>query len=367
MMFVCIKQRPDQYCESLKSSWWQRFSFQTLIGPRMFQSQMDSFVAVRKPRSAELLGFLIFQYSGDLAGTFDWAVARSLIDQEPTAEEVEVMTALLHEGLNWLEENKPYAYFYFGLLSDSSPAIKAVLEGEGMWLPDYQLVQMMADGPLAENPSLPDDLEISLQTTKQFQERVLALLRMDYIRPQDEDEAEFNEDLDAIAAMHKATLRSAKLFLVQYQGEDVGFVQQHTWKDELRLTFALKPDLWGSATERSLMAALPGQLAPNARRIRLRSFSGAHLAAAARSSNRSAFNGKKHPGNVGWLVYDRGVNPVLGRCHLSIACYFVRAPQAAPVPIISYLTQCQAIYGVNRAPIPLAENAGLFAPGSTRA
>ncbi len=300
MMFAGISSDPTSM-ESLKSSWWQRFMFQTLVGPRMFQSQMDSFVAVREPGSAELFGFLILQYSGDLAGTFDWAVARSLIDEEPTADEVETLTALLHEGLNWLEENKPYEYFYFGLLSNSSPAIKAVLEGEGMWLPDYQLVQMVADGPLAENPSLPDDLKISIQTAKQFQETALDLLRIDYIRPEDEDEAEFNEDLDAIAAMHKATLRSAKLFLVQHEDEDVGFVQQHTWKDELRLTFALKPELWGSAIERSLMAALPGQLAPNARRIRLRSFSGAHLAASRQIFESLGFQWQEAPWQR-WMV-----------------------------------------------------------------
>ncbi len=279
MMFAGISSDPSSM-DSLKRSWWQRFMFQNLVGPRMLQGQMDSFVATPTVGSADILGFLIFQYSGALAGTFDWAVRRSLINQEPTAEEVEILGDMLDFGLDWLQEHKPsYAYFYFGMLSNTSDAIKDVLAEQGMWLPDYQLVQMIADGPLAENPSLPDDLKITLQIAPEFRKRALELMRLDYVRPAEDSQEDFDDDLNAIADLHSATLRSAKLFLLQQEDEEIGFVQQHQWKDELRLTYALKPSLWGSSTERSLIASLPGQLGPTARRIRLRAFSSQHLAA----------------------------------------------------------------------------------------
>lgn len=278
MMFAGISSDPSSM-ESLKRSWWQRLMFQHLIGPRMFQGQMDSFVAVKQTGSPDILGFLIFQYSGELAGTFDWALGRSMIDAKPTADELAVLRELLQQGLDWLQEHKSYPYFYFGLLSKSSLDIKQVLEDEGLWLPDYQLVQAVADGPLAENPSLPDDIKITLQIAPDFRNRALELMRLDYTRPEGDSEEDFEDDLSAIAAMHQATLKSAKLYLLEHEDEEVGFVQQHLWKDELRLTYALKPALWGSSLERSLVAALPGQMGPSARRIRLRTFSGLHLSA----------------------------------------------------------------------------------------
>jgi hypothetical protein len=275
LMFAGVSSDPSSM-ESLKNNWWQRLIFQNLIGPRMFQGQMDSFVAVDTPGSADILGFLIVQYTGDLAGTFDWGVRRSLTRQEPTAEELEVLSKLLSAGLDWLEEHKSYPHFYFGLMSDSSLKIKAALEEEGLWLPDYQLVQMVAPFPLQENPSMPEELKVTLQLPAQFRARALELMRYDYVCPEDASEEDFEEDLDAVAALHTATLRSAKLLRVQQEDEDVGFIQHHQWKDELRLTLSLKPHLWGTDLERQLVAALPGQLGRGSRRIRLRSFSQQH-------------------------------------------------------------------------------------------
>ncbi|MEZ4635131.1 MAG: hypothetical protein R2856_09200 [Caldilineaceae bacterium] len=236
-----------------------------------------------------------------MAGTFDWALRRSMIGQEPNEDEVEVLRALLNHGLDWLEEHKENPYFYFGLLSNSAPAIKAVLEEEGMWLPDYQLVQAVADGPLAENPSLPDDVKISIQIAPDFRDRALQLMRIDYVRPKEDSEEDFADDLDAIAAMHRATLKSAKLYLIEHADEEIGFVQQHLWKNELRLTYALKPELWGSSLERGLLAALPGQLGPSARRIRLRTFSSEHLEASRAIVRSLDFNWEEAPWQR-WMV-----------------------------------------------------------------
>lgn len=264
--------------EGLKNSWWQRLAFQHLLGPRMFQGQMDSFAAVESAGSADILGFLIVQYTGDLAGTFDWAVERSLENQEPTARELEVLAGLLAAALDWIEEHKKqYPYFYFGMMATLSPAVRAVLEDEGLWLPDYQLWQMTAPLPLEENPSLPEELTVTQQIPTRFRDQALALLRHDYIRPEDEDEEDFAEDLDAIAALHTITLNRAKLLLVRQEEEELGFIQYNQWKDEMRLLVALKPKLWGTETERKLIAALPGLLGQSSGHVRLRTFSKAHL------------------------------------------------------------------------------------------
>jgi hypothetical protein len=276
-MFAGISSDPSGM-EGLKNSWWQRLVFQHLLGPRMFQGQMDSFVAVESSGTAEILGFLIVQYNGDMAGTFDWAVQRSLEGQELTAQEVEVLSNLIEKALDWIEEHKKhYPYFYFGLMSHSSPTLKAILEDEGLWLPDYQLWQMVASLPLEESPSMPEELTVSPQIPTRFRSQALELLRYDYIRPEDEDEADFAEDLDAIAALHTMSLNRTKLFSVRQGEEELGFIQYNQWKDEMRLLLALKPNLWGTEIERKMVAALPGILGQTSGRVRLRTFSQQHL------------------------------------------------------------------------------------------
>jgi hypothetical protein len=277
LMFADISSDPSGM-ESLKNNWWQRTLFRHLIGPRMLQGQMETFVATEEPGSTDLLGYFVLQFQGETAGTFDWALANALWNGNPPDErDLEALAGLLGKALDAAEVRQHYPYFYFGLMSNIAPAVGEVLEEEGLWLPDYQLTQMVAPLPLEENPSAPDELRISGQLPNRMADRVLDLLRCDYVKPDALSEEDFEEDLEAIGVLHESTLRSAKIYLIKEGEEGAGFVQQHQWRDELRLLIALKPHLWGTDNERQLVAALPGLLGENMRRLRLRTFSQQHM------------------------------------------------------------------------------------------
>ena len=67
--------------EQIAGSWWRRFLFMRWFGPRFLGKQMDTFVATEGDR---ILGFVIVQYDGDAAGTFDWAYVEPLhVDEKP--------------------------------------------------------------------------------------------------------------------------------------------------------------------------------------------------------------------------------------------------------------------------------------------
>ncbi len=274
MMLAGISSDPTSL-NALKQSWWQRMLFQYLFGPRMLRNQMETSVATDVPGSTTILGYLSSQYTGEIASTFDWAVVPRI---EATEQGRVVLAALLKDALDRAEARKEFPYFYFGMMTERAPALTPLLEEEGLWLPDYQLVQM--EGPLpAESPSMPEELTVTAQNTGRFTARALELMRLDYIKPAEDDPAEFAGDLEMIAALHESTLRSAKLFLVEQGEESVGMVQQNIWRNELRILLALKPALWGSEIERQLIAALPGFLGATGGRLRLRTFSQSHLQA----------------------------------------------------------------------------------------
>lgn len=282
---------------ALKQSWWQRLLFQYLFGPRMFQRQMETAVATQTPGSTDLLGYISTQYTGETASTFDWGLAPAI---QGTPQAKTVLAALLKDALDRAEAREAFPYFYFGLMSERAPEFIGVLEDEGMWLPDYQLVQMV--GPLpAESPSMPEELQLTAQIPARFTARALELLRLDYIQPPDDDPAEFAGDLDMIAALHESTLRTAKLFLVEHEGQEVGLVQQNLWRDELRVLLALQPELWGSDLERQLVAALPGFLNITRGRLRLRTFSQKHLQASRASLESLGLSWEESPWQR-WMV-----------------------------------------------------------------
>ncbi|RME65062.1 MAG: hypothetical protein D6790_02360, partial [Caldilineae bacterium] len=119
--------------EEMNRSWWRRVLFRRYFGPRLIGSQMDTFVAHR-PEDGELVGYLVVQYEGNVAGTFDWALTEPL-----TEETVEILADLIDHALDHVQETSQAPYFYFGLLADASSLITDALEELGFWLADYQL------------------------------------------------------------------------------------------------------------------------------------------------------------------------------------------------------------------------------------
>ena len=255
--------------EAIAGSWWRRPLFLYWFGPRFLGKQMDTFVATADGR---IVGFVIVQYDGDAAGTFDWAYVRPLGEESNRAE----FADLIDTALDFVEGQGIHPYFYFGFATDSPPEVRQVLEEIGLSAADYQTTQMVGGLPLEESPSIPDGFRLSPQFTARFGPRLAEFLPMLY---QDASA----EEIEMLAAIHTNTIRSSKIFLVMEGNTEVGFVQQFRWRDELRILLALPRRLWGSETERQLVAYMAQAMQGGNQRLRLRTFSRDHLKAAKNS------------------------------------------------------------------------------------
>jgi len=285
---------------ALGKKWWQRLPFRYILGPRMLTSQMTTFAAEKEGR---VVGYLVLQYEGDTAGTFDWAVT------EPADEDgLDILGDLIEAALDHAEERGDTPLGYFGMQNDSDPRIGALLTEMGFWLSDYQAAQMRTTLPLAESSPLPAGIAIKPQISLRFGDRLAEFVRMDYDLPDDEDDEEdedqneeeaetglpateqassspealglsLADQVEAIANLHASTLRASKLYLIEEEGEPVGIIQQFNWRDELRLLIALEPFLWGTEVEQQLVAAMPEFVGKRTGYLRVRTFSREHLTA----------------------------------------------------------------------------------------
>ncbi len=318
---------------ALGKSWWQRLIFRYLFGPRMLRNQMDTFVALR---NGQVIGYLIIQFEGETAGTFDWAVIEPL-DQEG----IDILGDLIEAALDSAEQRGDLPLAYFGMQNSSDPRIGHMLAEMGFWKADYQMGQMRATLPLKESPQLPAGITIKPQISARFGGNLPEYVRMDFDLPDGDDdmpgertiaqdethedkpmadealtdegieiavaealaEAEaviaegdgpnhqepdrsgftLAEQVDAICTLHQSTLRASKIYLVEEEGEVVGMIQQFKWKEELRLLLALEPFLWGTETEQQLVAAMPAYVGKRDGYLRIRTFSSDHLAASRES------------------------------------------------------------------------------------
>ncbi|HRJ41909.1 MAG TPA: hypothetical protein PL105_08510 [Caldilineaceae bacterium] len=275
---------------SLGKSWWQRLAFRYLVGPRMLRNQMETFVAVKDD---EVVGYLVLQFEGDTAGTFDWAVT------EPADEEgIDILGDLIEAALDHTEKRGDIPLAYFGMQNSEDARIGALLTEMGFWLADYQSGQMRTTLPLAESAQLPAGIAIKPQIALRFGGRLAEFVRMDYDLPNGDEEGEepvaepieedpegreaqglsLAEQVEVICTLHESTLRASKIYLVEEDGEPVGIIQQFNWKEELRLLLALEPFLWGTETEQQLVAAMPEYVGKREGYLRVRTFSSEHLA-----------------------------------------------------------------------------------------
>ena len=273
--------------EEIAGSWWRKFLFMRWFGPRLLSKQMDTFVA---SEGAAINGFVIVQYDGDAAGTFDWAYTKPLHMEENREE----FADLVDTALDFVEDQGIHPYFYFGFATASAKEVHQVLEELGLAAADYQNTQMVGDLPLAEGPALPEGLRVTPQISSRFGPRMSEFLVTVY--PDAED-----EEKEMIASIHTSTLRSSKVFLIVEEDDEIGFVQQFRWRDELRLLYVLPPRHWGTATERQLVAYLARTLQGKTRRLRLRTFSDAHMERSRRSLEGLGLTWQKAPWQR-WVV-----------------------------------------------------------------
>ena len=142
--------------------------------------------------------------------------------------------------LDHVEELGLHPYFYFGFATDTSAAVREVLEDVGLSAADYQTMQMTGALPLAETShQMPDGFRLTPQISARFGSRMTELLPSAY-------PGAAKEEIEMIASIHSSSLRSSKAFLIEEEGEAIGFAQQFRWRDELRLLIALPQRLWGT-------------------------------------------------------------------------------------------------------------------------
>ena len=273
--------------EQIAGSWWRRFLFMRWFGPRFLGKQMDTFVATQGDR---IIGFVIVQYDGDAAGTFDWAFVEPL-DAEENRED---FADLIDTALDHVEYQGIHPYFYFGFATASPVEVTQVLNDLGLGSADYQNSQMVGELPLAETFPLPEGFRIAPQISARFGARMSELLPTVY-------PGAAAEETDMIAAIHSSTLRSSKVFLILQEENEVGFVQQFRWRDELRLLFTLPPNLWGTVSERQIVAYLAGTLQGKTNRLRLRTLSERHIDKSRQSLERLGLEWQQAPWQR-WVV-----------------------------------------------------------------
>lgn len=269
---------------ALGKSWWQRMIFRHLIGPRMLRNQMVTFIAERDGR---VVGYLVIQFEGETAGTFDWAVTDPL-----DGEGIDILGDLIEAALDDVEARGQYPLAYFGMQSSTDSRVAKLLGEMGFWLADYQMGQLRGPLPLAGATEMPDGIAIKPQISLRFGGRLAEFVRMDFDLPDEAEAAEggaapaeeANEQglslaaqIDAICTLHESTLRASKIYLVEEEGEAVGVIQQFNWKNELRLLLALEPFLWGTETEQRLVGAMPAFLNKQDGYLRVRTFSSDHM------------------------------------------------------------------------------------------
>ena len=294
---------------ALGKKWWQRIAFRYVVGPRMLTSQMTTFAANKDGR---VVGYLVLQYEGDVAGTFDWAVT------EPADEDgLEILADLIETALDHAEERGLTSLAYFGMQNDTDPRIAGLLTELGFWRADYQSSQMRMALSQTDSIPLPAGIAVKPQISARFGDRLAEFVRMDYDLPDPDaddpdaddpdaddpdaddpddenteafepDEQEYQglsvvERVEAIHKLHETTLRASKIYLIEEDGEPVGIVQEFNWKSELRLLLMLEPFLWGTETEQKLLAALPEFIGKRSSHLRVRTMSRAHLTASKES------------------------------------------------------------------------------------
>ena len=186
--------------EQIAGSWWRRFLFMRWFGPRFLGKQMDTIVATQGDR---IIGFIIIQYDGDAAGTFDWAFVEPLEIEENREDFADLIDA----ALDHVEYQGIHPYFYFGFATASPVEVTQVLKDLGLGSADYQNSQMVSPLPLTETLPLPEGFRVAPQISARFGARMSELLPMVYPGAAEEETA-------MMSAIHSSTLRSSKVCLI---------------------------------------------------------------------------------------------------------------------------------------------------------
>ncbi len=247
---------------SIADTWWKRWLFKHVAGRRIFVQDMDTYVI---ETDQGLCGYVGLQHEADTASVFDWGLA---LHWDGAAEEA--FHVLIDGILDSAYDSEETEYLVLGMEKGAGP-VRTIVSQQDFFLLDYQTQQLVTDLPLA-NPLERGSRELSLalQIDRIYKETKVKWIEGEYADP---------NVAEVVAAVHSSIPSRAKMYEIRMAEEPVGFVQVVTHQDQARFIYALGLELWGTDFEKLILTSFCTQLARNARKVRIRTFSAAHMEA----------------------------------------------------------------------------------------
>ena len=254
--------------DQIANTWWKRLLFRYVAGRKIFMQDMETSVVLK---DGSLCGYYGLQAAADTMSIFDWG-----LDLDWNTEGQKVFSLMVENILDDVYERDDDTESLVIGTERHEQDVRAALEQSDFEPLDYQIAQMVTELPLAHNEPRGDmDLHLTLRNAHSFGEAMEDWIGVDYRGDK--------RTTDIVLPIHSALpVRTVTYEILD--GEDPkGFVQYSSHNHEARFLYALEPDLWGSPLERLAVTAFCTQLGHKQQRIRLRTFSLAHLHASQES------------------------------------------------------------------------------------
>lgn len=245
---------------SVADTWWKRLLFKHVAGRRIFVQDMDTFVIETEQG---LCGYVGLQKEEKTISVFDWGLA---LNWDGSAEEA--FDVLMNGILDQAYAEEETDFLILGMEKGKGD-VRFVVSQMDFHLLDYQCLQLVSDLPI-QNPMDRGEMELSLsrQVGPSFNDSKAKWIEAEYPMAQ---------EAEAVSTVHNAIPSRAQIFEIKESQEPVGFVQVSNHKEESRFIYALERVLWGSDFEKLLLTSFCSQLSKNAKKVRIRTFSRAHM------------------------------------------------------------------------------------------
>lgn len=245
-------------------TWWKRLLFKHVAGRKIFIQDMDTFVL---ERDGAVRGYAALQKEEPTVSVFDWG-----LDLEWTSEGRPAFQVMLDGVLDYVYELEDTDVFVIGVDVDNPRVKEALAEQEDFHCMDYQSQQLVADLPLAQTQPKGDmALALSHKPQHDYMKEMEAWIMLEYEGRRSDGEIAF--------AVHAALPSRSQLYEIKSSDVPIGYAQYSAHQAEGRFLYALLPEYWGQDIEKLLITAFCHQLAKNMERVRIRTFSAAHMQA----------------------------------------------------------------------------------------
>lgn len=247
----------------IANTWWKRLLFRYVAGRKIFIQDMETHVVENEQG---LCGYVGLQYEENSVSVFDWGV-----QPEWQAGGEAAFQAMLDAILDQAYDREESDILVIGL-EINNQSVRDLLADQDFVLLDYQMSQLATALPLAHTqPRGEIALALSHKPPRSYTEEIEAWIRADY--------ADDDRISEVVIPIHRTMPVRAQIYEIKLADEPVGHVHFSSHQDEGRFLYALQPALWGQDEEKLLITAFCTQLARNLKRVRVRTFSAAHMEA----------------------------------------------------------------------------------------